>query len=76
MDIAHSLGLILRQRRYSLALNQVDVAAAANVDRGFISQVENGKRNISIPTFLRICEGLEADPCAVLSEALKRTGVS
>ncbi len=72
MEFSESLGVVLRQLRNKKEFSQVDLAAAADVERSFISDVENGRRNISMNTFLRLCAGLEADPPKVLDMALKR----
>lgn len=72
MEFSESLGVVLRQLRNKKEFSQVDLAAAADVERSFISDVENGRRNISMNTFLRLCEGLEVEPPKILDAALKR----
>lgn len=74
MEFSESLGVVLRQLRNKKGFSQMDVAAAADMERSFISDVENGRRNISMNTFMRLCEGLESDPRRVLDAALKNMG--
>ena len=74
MKFSESLGVILRQYRNKKKFSQMDLAAAADMERSFISDVENGRRNISMNTFMRLCEGLETDSRKVLDATLKRMG--
>lgn len=74
MKFSESLGIILRQYRNKKKFSQMDLAAAADMERSFISDVENGRRNISMNTFMRLCEGLETDSRKVLDATLKRMG--
>jgi transcriptional regulator with XRE-family HTH domain len=40
-------------------MSQQDVAMLADMDRAYISEVENGKRSLSVDRLLRICGVLE-----------------
>lgn len=53
-------------------MSQMDLAASADMERSSVSAIENGHYGVSMITFLRLCEGLEADPAKVLDAALKR----
>jgi transcriptional regulator with XRE-family HTH domain len=53
-----SLGKVISLRRKRLGMSQEDLAAAANVDRAFISNIERGKRNPSFGSIARIASGL------------------
>ena len=72
MTFVESLGVALRQHRNKKKMSQMDIAAAADMERSSISAIENGRYGISMNTFLRLCEGLEEDPAKVLDTALKR----
>ncbi len=74
MNVARPLGVILRLRRNQQKLTQTDLAGMAETDRSFISDVENGKRNLSINTFIRICQALEIQPWEVLRDAMTTKG--
>lgn len=69
MRLPESVGVALRRRRYQLDMTQVDLAGLSATDRSFISDVETGKRNISLETFARLCTALKAEPWKILKEA-------
>ena len=52
------VGRVLRQAREAAGVSQQDAAARADMDRAYVSEVENGKRSISLDRFLRLCAGL------------------
>ncbi len=49
----------MRHRRIELALTQDEVAKAASLHRTYVTDVENGLRNISFLTLLRISNALQ-----------------
>ena len=52
------LGSVVSQRRQRLGKSQEELAHDAGVDRSFISNVENGKRNPSFGLVSKIASGL------------------
>jgi len=59
MDIKTKIGLRIKELRTEKNLTQEAVAWAADVDRTFMNHVENGKRNVSVDTLMKIiCSGL------------------
>lgn len=74
MEFVESLGAVLRRHRAKKNMSQIDLAAAADTERSFVSAVENGRYGISMNTFLRLCGGLGADPAKILDAALKEMG--
>ena len=74
MELSESIGAALRACRKQKKLIQLDVAVAADSERNFISEIETGKRNISLNMFARLCDGLDVDPREILDDALKRMG--
>jgi len=57
-----SLGDSIRRRRVDLLLSQEQLAVLASLHRTYVTEVENGLRNISMTTFLRISKALESKP--------------
>jgi len=49
--------------------HQVDLAAAVNLQRSYISELESGKRNPTIETLAVICEELGVPLSDVIAEA-------
>lgn len=51
---------IARQRKKN-HLTQEDLCGLAEIDRSFLSELENGKINVSIKTLIQIAEALQVD---------------
>ncbi|MCC7320174.1 MAG: helix-turn-helix domain-containing protein [Rubellimicrobium sp.] len=63
-----SLGERLRDRRKALGLTLRDVAEAAGLTPGFISQIERDLATPSITSLNRVAKVLDLDPAAFLSQ--------
>ncbi len=59
MDIKAEYGKKVREIRKSNGVSQESLAELAGLDRTYISDIENGKRNVSIETIFKIAGGLE-----------------
>lgn len=55
----HFLSQNLRRARLAQGLTQDDVAALSGVNRAYVSDLENGKRNIGIDCLGRLAEALQ-----------------
>jgi transcriptional regulator with XRE-family HTH domain len=55
-----TVGDRIRQVREQLGLTQETVAGSAGLSKGFISEVENNKRNISAQNLLKVANALSA----------------
>jgi transcriptional regulator with XRE-family HTH domain len=71
MTFPETLGVVLRRLRNKQNMAQIDLAAAADCERSFISAIENGKTGLSIDLFLRLCDALDAQPWDVLKDAIQ-----
>ena len=49
-------------------MSQEDLAGAAEVNRGYISRIENGHVAFSIPVLLKIAEALSIEPDKLLKK--------
>ncbi len=58
-NIKQTLGKRVKELRDNLKLSQEALADKAELDRSFISHVENGRRNISIDNIQKIVYALE-----------------
>ncbi len=70
------LGDSLRQRRIELLLSQEQLGILAKLHRSYVTEVENGARNISMTTLLRITRALKSNPSshmAAAERAVKRS---
>jgi transcriptional regulator with XRE-family HTH domain len=59
MDIKQKLGQRLKQLRKEQDLSQEALAYKAEVDRTYVTDVENGRRNVSIEILERLIAALE-----------------
>jgi transcriptional regulator with XRE-family HTH domain len=57
----------VRQARKSIGISQEDLAFAAEVDRTYVSQVERGKRNITIVVLARLARALRTTPAELVT---------
>lgn len=57
-DIKLAFGLRVKELRLEKGLSQEKLANIAGVDRTYMTQVENGKRNISIENIRKVCIAL------------------
>ncbi len=62
------VGRALRKVREAAGITQQEVAMHANMDRADISEVENGKRSLSVDCLLRICEGVGVAAARVVAD--------
>lgn len=56
----------VRKARKAAGLSQEDLALEAGLDRTYISQVERGKRNVTVIVLARIARALETTPDKLL----------
>ena len=58
---AVEFGKFIQKRRKTLDLYQKDVARELEVTQAYLSQIENGKRDVTIATAINICRILKCD---------------
>jgi len=58
MDIKEKVGLRVRQLRKKLELSQEALALNADVDRTYVTDVEAGRRNVSVEILERLIKAL------------------
>lgn len=56
--ISTKLGLNIKRIRTKKKMSQGDIARALEVDRGYISNIENGKKNPTLATIQRLADAL------------------
>lgn len=56
------IGRNIVARRKELGMTQEDLAGLAEMDRSYISEIENGRKNMSLISLMRIAEALNAKP--------------
>jgi transcriptional regulator with XRE-family HTH domain len=59
MDIKLKIGQRIKELRKELELSQESLAYKAEVDRTYVTDVENGRRNVSVEILERLIKALE-----------------
>ena len=59
MDIKLKIGQRVKELRKGLGLSQESLAYKAEVDRTYVTDVENGRRNVSVEILERLVKALE-----------------
>ena len=59
MDIKEKVGQRIKVLRKDLGLSQESLAYKAEVDRTYVTDVENGRRNVSLEILERLVKALE-----------------
>jgi transcriptional regulator with XRE-family HTH domain len=59
VDIKDKIGKRIKELRKGLEISQEALAYKAEVDRTYITDLENGRRNVSVEILTRIIAGLE-----------------
>lgn len=63
--VLERLGAKIKARREKQGLSQGDLAVSADVDRSYVSQVENGRKSVTISMLARISKALSTTPSAL-----------
>jgi transcriptional regulator with XRE-family HTH domain len=66
MDICAVAGQNIRHFRKQKRLSQEELAFRAHIDRAYLSQVENGKRNITLLVLAELASALDVEPAELL----------
>ena len=62
------IGRCISKERKRQGLTQEALAGLTDMDRSFLSEIENGHKNFSITTLLRISEALKVDASFFLED--------
>jgi transcriptional regulator with XRE-family HTH domain len=69
-DVSIPLGRKIRDLRRQRGWRQIDLAAHAELSKTYISELENGKREVGIQTLARVAEALDLK----ISDLMKAIG--
>lgn len=67
----HLQQLLIKLRK-SKSLTQTDVARKIGRPQSFVAKYEGGERRLDVVEFVEVARALDADPCEVLAELLRR----
>ena len=68
-DISTKLGQVLRKSREGRGLSQEALAELADVNRGFLGEIERGARSASIETIKKLADALNEPISELLRKA-------
>lgn len=71
MDLLKNIGNEIISLRKSKGMSQEKLALNANIDRRYMSDIENGRRNISVEMLSKIAKALGMQASEILAEAEK-----
>lgn len=61
MDLCSVIGSNIRKLRTAKGLSQEELAFRAEIDRSYLSEIENGHKNMSVMVLDQIAAALEVD---------------
>jgi len=61
-ELSKKLGQNIKRIREKRGLSQGDISRKLNMDRGYISNLENGKRNPTLSSIKKLAEALGVEP--------------
>lgn len=64
------LGKLIATLRKRRGLTQEDLAGLTEMDRSYISEIENGRKNLSVVSLIRIAGALGERPGGLLDTAI------
>ncbi|MBZ4038076.1 helix-turn-helix domain-containing protein [Novilysobacter selenitireducens] len=64
-----AVGAAIRRHREGRGISQEGFADSIGMHRAYYGSVERGRRNLTLMTLVRLCEGLDVRPSSLLSEA-------
>ncbi|MCL2122798.1 MAG: helix-turn-helix domain-containing protein [Desulfovibrionaceae bacterium] len=65
--ISHAFGLALRMARQQCGIPQDKLAELANIDKSYVSLLEQGKRQPSITILFQLSDALNVSPTDLIS---------
>lgn len=68
MTLGKRIGRKIVSLRKKQGMTQEDLAGEAEIDRSFLSEIENGHKNISVETLKKIADALNVKPSILLDD--------
>ncbi len=67
MSLVATFGKNLRAARKSLGWTQEHLAFEAGIKRAYLSEIESGKRNVSLDVVEKLAKAIGAEPSALMT---------
>lgn len=68
MNICSTVGTNIRRLRQAKKMSQEELAFQAGIDRSYLSEIENGYKNVGISVLEQIARALEVPLVVLVSE--------
>lgn len=72
-DLSRTIGVNVRKLRRSLGLTQEQLAEQVGIGRHFLSDIETGRRSVSVPTLFQLAEALGVSADLLLGRGIERS---
>ena len=69
MEDLKKIGRTIVNLRKESKLTQEDLAGLSNLDRSYLSEIENGRKNMSVKTFIKLSKSLNVKPSSLLEKS-------
>ncbi len=73
--LLQALCAVLQEERKTIGITQLDLAIRAGMQRSYISDVEQGARNLSVKNLCRIASALDLQLSEIVDRAEDKTAV-
>ncbi|MEM1312823.1 MAG: helix-turn-helix transcriptional regulator [Patescibacteria group bacterium] len=67
------LGKLIKTLRHLKTMSQEDVSKSSGIHRTYISAIEQGNKNITLVSMLKIARSLDTSPGEILDSSIKGT---
>jgi HTH-type transcriptional regulator, competence development regulator len=67
-----AFGQILRERRLAKSMTQAELESESRIDRSYISQLENGQKQVCLKSIIQIAMKLGMQPGELVDETVRR----
>ena len=68
MNITKTVGVNIRRLRLAKKLSQEELAFEAGIDRSYLSEIENGYKNVGVTVLQQIAKALDVSVASIVSE--------
>ena len=66
MSTLQKIGRNIAAQRLERRMTQEDLAGLAEMDRSYLSEIENGRKNLSVLALMKIAKALRVSPAKIL----------
>ena len=72
LTLAEAFGTVVKTYRESAGLTQDKLAFHSEIDRGYMSQIERGIKNVTLPFVWKLAKALGAKPSELITATEKK----